>query len=262
MEPEGDLGFRAAAETADVEIVLVSSALDHGASWGLIDTLTNLKGDARTSNIPVFIYGPHRLEIDRPNLPLDFPGVKLLVQPTSPELLEKELGGRPAKFTSSERVQHAQEAAMLLARISQQPHSPLAANLTAAEPALLTALSQPGTSMAASTALGDVPTSSAQRSLADVALDPSRPAELRRNGADHLARSIKRFGPLVSADQEAKLAIEGASEAEPQIRSSLGTVVEALRSWAGPRRKTSPTVRPLGSDAAARRPAGPAMNPR
>ena len=183
MEPTGDLGFRAAAETADVELVLVSYALDRGASWGLTDTLTNLKSDARTADLPVYVYGPLNLEVNRPNLPLDFPGVKFLVQPMSPEILEKLLGGRPSKFTGSERTAYAQEATALLARIAQQPRSPFAPDLNAAEPALIIALNQPGTSLAASTALGDVPDPSAQRSLADAVLDPSRPADLRRTSA-------------------------------------------------------------------------------
>ena len=78
-------------------------------------------------------------------------------------------GGRPARLSDAERAGYAREAAALLARIASQPKSPLAADLTAAEPALAVALSQPGTSLAASTALGDVP-------------EPDRPAEPRRRG--------------------------------------------------------------------------------
>ncbi len=249
MEPRGDLGFRAAAETADVELVLVGYALDRGTSWDLTDTLTNLKSDARTSDLPVYVYGPLDLEVNRPNLLLDFPGVKFLVQPMSPETLEKLIGGRPSKFNDSERASYAQQAASLLAQITEQPRSPFAPDLKAAESALMIALSQPGTSLAASTALGDVPDPNAQRSLADVVLDPSRPADLRLNSASRLARSIKRFGPLVSADQEARLAAAFSSEADPQFRSALGSAVTALRSWAHSTRKASLGVRVPGPGA-------------
>ena len=144
METSGDQGFQAAAETADVELVLVSYALDHGASWGLIDILTNLKSDARTADLPVFVYGPLDLEINRPNLPKDFPGVKYLVQPMDPATLEKLIGGRPSKFTEADRTGYAQEAAALLARIAAQPKGPFTADLAAAEPALAAALEPAG----------------------------------------------------------------------------------------------------------------------
>ena len=229
METSGDRGFQAAAETADVELVLVSHALDHGDTWGLTDILANLKSDARTAVLPVYIYGPLSLEIKRPNLPADFPGVKYLVQPVNPAILEKLIGGRPSKFSDADRTGYAQEAAALLARIAAQPKGPFTADLGVAEPALVAALSQPGTSLAASRALGDVPNPDAQRSLADVVLDPSRSAELRRTSAARLAHSIQRFGPLLSADLKTQLAAGSGVEADPQLRSALEAVVTTLR---------------------------------
>src|SRR5262249_31637166 len=161
-----------------VDLVLVSHDLFQGA-WGLTDTLTNLQSDARTSSLPVYVYGPLNLEMTRPNLLANFHGVKFLVQPVDAATLEKLLGGKLAPTLSeAERASYAQEAATLLSRIASQPNSPLATDLRAVEPALAAALSMPNTSLAASTALGDVPVPSAQRSLAEVVLDPSRPEEL------------------------------------------------------------------------------------
>jgi hypothetical protein len=228
LETSGDQGFRAAADSADVELVVVSHAQAHGA-WNLIDILTNLKSDARTANLPVYIYGPLNLERDRSGLLASFPGARFLVQPVSAAILETLLGGRPAKLTAADRAGYASSAASLLARIAGQPKSPYGADLSASEPELTIALNQPETSQAASSALGDVPNPDAQQSLADVVLDPSRPVELRRTSASQLARSIQRFGPLVSADQEALLAAEFRAEADPQFRTALGTVITALR---------------------------------
>ena len=248
LETSGDQGFRAAADSVDVELVVVSHAQAHGA-WNLIDILTNLKSDARTANLPVYIYGPLKLERDRFGLLASFPGTRFLVQPVSAAILERLLGGRPAKLTAAERAGYANEAALLLARIAGQPKSPYAADLSASEPALTIALSQPETSQAASSALGDVPNEDAQQSLADVVLDPSRPAELRRASASQLARSIQRFGPLVSAEQEAQLAAEFRAETDPQFRAALGTVVAALRA-------KSPTPAPATRHGQSTRPAG------
>jgi HEAT repeat protein len=242
LETSGDQGFRAAAESADVELVLVSHAQAHGA-WNLIDILTNLKSDARTANLPVYIYGPFNLERDRSSLLAmlaSFPGVRFLVQPVSPAILETLLGGRPAKLTAAERAGYASEAASLLARIVGQPRSPYAADLSASEPELTIALNQPDTSVSASKALGDVPNPDAQQSLADVVLDPSRPVDFRRTCASELARSIQRFGALVSAGQEAQLAAEARTEADPQFRTALGTVIAALRA-----QSPAPPARPV-----------------
>ncbi|MGD0042635.1 MAG: hypothetical protein ABSE84_19905, partial [Isosphaeraceae bacterium] len=237
LEISGDQGFRAAADSADVELVVVSHAQAHGA-WNLIDILTNLKSDARTANLPVYIYGPLKLERDRSSLLASFPAARFLVQPVSAAILETLLGGRPAKLSAADRAGYASEAASLLARIAGQPQSSYAADLSASEPALTIALNQPETSLAASSAL-DVPNPDAQQSLADVVLDPSRPVELRRGSASQLARSIQRFGPLVSANQEARLAAEFRAEADPQFRTALGTVIGALRA-----QSPTPATRP------------------
>ncbi|MGO9599766.1 MAG: HEAT repeat domain-containing protein [Isosphaeraceae bacterium] len=248
LETEGDLGFLAAAETADVELVMVSLAQDRGA-WSLIDVLTNLKNDGRTASLPVYVYGPLGQEIRHPNLTADFPAVKFLVQPVDSATLEKLLGGRPAKLSEADRLGYAREAATLLARIATAPRSPLAADLSAVEPALTFALNQPATSLAASTALGDVPSPDAQRSLADAAIDPARPIELRQSSAAQLARSIRRFGPLVSADQETQLAALARAEGETQLQTALQTVVAALQARV-PARKIgrSPVSLPAGPE--------------
>jgi len=238
LETSGDQGFRAAADSADIELVVVSHAQAHGA-WNLIDILTNLKSDARTANLPVYIYGPLKLERDRSSLLASFPGARFLVQPVSAAILETLLGGRPAKLSAADRAGYASEAASLLARIAGQPKSPYAADLSASEPALTIALNQPETSLAASSALGDVPDPAAQQSLADVVLDPSRPVELRRGSASQLAQSIQRFGPLASANQEARLAAEFRAEADPQFRTALRTVIGALRA-----QSPTPATRP------------------
>ena len=92
---------------------------------------------------------------------------------------------------------------------------PLAANLTAAEPALSVAVFRSPTSADAATVLGDVPDPDAQRSLAAVVLDPSQPSEIRKQSAAQLMRSIQRFGPLVSAYQEDRLAASIGEETDP-----------------------------------------------
>jgi HEAT repeat protein len=228
LELTGSRGFTAAAESTDVELILISYDLFR-TGWGIHDTLTNLRADSRTAAIPIFIYGPLDVQYKRPNLAYDYPGIKFVVQPGDATMLKRQLTGLPVPLTNEERASYARQAATLLARITTDRQGPLAANLTTAEPALSVAVFRPQTSAAAATVLGDVPDPDAQRSLAAVVLDPSQPSEIRKQSASQLAHSIKRFGPLVSAHQEFRLAATVAEETDPNLRTELLAVVRALR---------------------------------
>jgi CheY-like chemotaxis protein len=235
LAPTGAEGFRMASESADFELILLDHHLIQG-DWRLHDTLANLKADARTAGIPVHVVGPLAREPDLASLTERFPGVRFIVSPTTPQILGEQLAivGRPTPISAEERTGYAREAAALLAQIAARPQGPFHQDLARIEPELTIALSIPDTSLAASAALGDVADPDAQRGLADVLIDPSKPAELRLSAAAQLAKSAQRFGALVSADQEAKLleAFDGATD--PALRTALGTVIGALRPKAAP----------------------------
>ena len=95
--------------------------------------------------------------------------------------------------------------------------------------ALIAALNVAETSPTAAIALGELPDPDAQRSLAGLVLDSSRPALLRRQSATELVHSVERFGPLLSAQQEASLVPTARQEDDPDVRASLEAVVRALR---------------------------------
>ncbi len=229
IERSGDAGFLAASASADVELVLISYDL-HAGNWKLTDTLANLQADARTRALPVYVYGPHDLEVTRPNLARDFPGIRYLVPTDDPALLERQLKGRPSALTAAERTGYAREAAALLARIATARGSnPLAEDLRHIEPALASALLVPDTEDSAATALATLPDPAAQRSLLDVALDPSRPAKLRIEAARLIVASVLRFRPLVTREQEARLVAEIPDETDPAVQAALTAVVAALR---------------------------------
>jgi hypothetical protein len=227
LELSGSKGFRAAAESADVELILISFDLFH-SGWGLNDTLANLGADSRTAGVPVFIYGPLDVQYKRPNLEHDYPGIKFLVQPTDPDLLKRQLKVLPAVPSETVRTSYAHEAATLLARIATERKGPFVAGLTAIEPTLALALSEAQTAQSAATALREVSDPDAQRSLADIVLDPSQSSLLRRQSASELIHSIQRFGPLITASQEARLATVVRDETDPEVRASLLAVFHAL----------------------------------
>ncbi|HMB04454.1 MAG TPA: HEAT repeat domain-containing protein [Isosphaeraceae bacterium] len=261
LAPTGDDGFRMAAESADVELIVIDCHLIQG-DWRLVDTVSNLRADARTAGIPLYVVGPLNTRYKLIDLPRRDPGVKFLVTPTGPQILEQQLGGRPSGLSDAERAGAAHEAAMLLALIAARPGNPFEPDLVRAEPALAIALGGPTTGLPASSALGDVPDLGAQRGLADVVLDPSRPAPLRRNASDQLARSIQRFGPLVTSDQEAQLFAALPQEGDPALRMGLASILGALHpepGLTGIRLRTDPALAPPAPGAAPT--AAPAANP-
>ncbi|MBV8229092.1 MAG: HEAT repeat domain-containing protein, partial [Planctomycetaceae bacterium] len=227
LAPTGDQGFRTASESADVELILVDPHFVLG-DWRLIDTISNLRADARTAGIPIVIVGPEAIGVALDDLMRRYPGLRPIVTPTSAALLEAQLGGRPSGASDAERAGASREAAALLGVLSTRPGDPMAEGLDRAGPALTVALQTP-TGPVATTALGDVPAPEAQQGLADVLLNPTRPPALRLASATQLARSLQRFGPLVTRHQEERLLAAFDQEADPTLRTGMATVLGALR---------------------------------
>ncbi len=229
----GPQGFRRAARSAAVELVFVMPRVLEGP-WLGRDLLANLRADAATAGIPIFLYGPLKLEDQTAEMRRTLPRVAFVPTPADPDalkpVLERELarmGVRP--FSPAERQRDAAQAAALLATISARAGSPFRAGIAALEPELAAALRRPPLAAAVSATLADVPRQDAQRGLADLVLDPSRPAAQRIRSAADLARSIQRFGPLVAADQERSLADELDAATDPALKAALAEVVGALR---------------------------------
>lgn len=225
--PNGSEGFLSAAESADVELVLVAYDLHRG--WELTDTLANLRADARTAALPIYVYGPYDLRFGRPNLERDFPGIRFVVPSPEPAAMERQIGGRPSALTEAERLGYAREAAALLARIAAGRRGPLVAGLRNVEPELAVAVRGPETARAAVAALAELPNPDAQRAVFDAAMDPSQAADFRVDAARRLSASIRRFGPLITRDQEARLVAELGQESDPAVREATAAVVAALR---------------------------------
>ena len=164
LEVTGTRGFVAATTAADVELILISYDL-FGAGWALSDTLANLQTDSRTAAIPIFIYGPINVQFKHPNLETDYPGIRYLVQPVDAAMLKRQIRDLPVGLSNTERAGYAREASELLVQIAKARNGPLAVDLSAAEPALSTALREAQTGPAAATVLADVPDPDAQREL-------------------------------------------------------------------------------------------------
>ncbi len=229
----GSEGFALAAASADIELI-VTEAYFVNDSWDLTDLLGNLKADGRTSGIPVVIVGALASKYAISTSLESFPGARFAVTPTETSLFGGQLnriitglGVRP--LSPQERADYAKRAASLLALIARRPGSPFEADLTSATPAFGTAINGNIAPVEAATVLGDIPGQTAQRILADAALDTSRAAPGRLAATDGLARNIRRFGRHVAPDQERRLVDELNTEADPVLRAALAAVIGALR---------------------------------
>mgnify|MGYP001346210186 CR=1 FL=1 len=69
----------------------------------------------------------------------------------------------------------------------------------------------------------------------------TNPADLRLRAAERLRRSIARYGPLLAADQEARIVAILDQEADPGIRNALTAVVDQLRPKTKKAAAASPT---------------------
>ena len=114
-------------------------------------------------------------------------------------------------------------------KIAKDRKGPFAADLAGAEEALVAATQSPETAQSAATALAELGSADAQRTLADLVLDPSRALPLRKQVAADLVRSIQRFGPLMTIAQERRLLSAVREAADSDIQDDLEAVVRALR---------------------------------
>ena len=234
VAPSGDQGFRLAASWSNVEFVIIEPALPRGA-WRLEDVLGNLRLDPRTAGLPVFVIGALALEDTLGRRLREYPGVGFLVTTADILTLRRQLdrqltrlGARP--FSDAERETYAIESANLLGQITKVAGTPFEPDLQHAGEALAAALKTKATTEAALSALGDIPGIGAQRGLADALLDPARPTPVRIGAAAQLSRSLQRFGPLVTAEQE-RLLVRSLDDTadDPRLKNAIAAVIGALR---------------------------------
>ncbi len=229
----GAQGFSEAVLAADLELIAIDPNFINDP-WKLADLLGNLKADARTAGIPVVLVGPLQLETKIGKQLESFPKVRFLVTPSETKLLKIQLDRifaalKVRPMTAAERADYARKAASLIAQVARQPRSPFTSDLPRAEPLLALALNGPIAPIEAASALGDIPGTDAQRSLADVALDPSKDEPVRLAVARELTRNIRRFGPRLDGSQERRLVDELNEETDPKLLDALAAIVGSLK---------------------------------
>jgi HEAT repeat protein len=224
----GQKGFEIAATRGDVEFIAIHAAC---IRWGLGQTIANLRADARTAGIPIVIYGPESIY---PKIEYLFTAYPLIGFATNGEKSFKNgvklfLQQRQTPPESDEqRNERIEIAGYWFAHLASGRRTGIF-NITRAEDVLAQAIELPQVGENAIIALGAIATNSAQHRLQEVAVNTTRAPELRQAAALQLAFHIQRHGVLLSQAQALEVETRWQEEADPQLRTSLASVVGTFK---------------------------------
>jgi hypothetical protein len=236
----GREGFELAADLAAVEFIAVQSNV---VRWGLSQTVSNLRADARTAAIPIAIYGPEELEDNVTGLLGRTDRAAYLHEATTTDLFVVQLRPFLAQFQtpapSPDRQPVKEQAAHWLAFIASGRRTEIY-DLRPAEAVLAHAVLDPAVSNDVLAALTAVPTTTAQRTFYEMAVSPTTDLVLRRAAAVQLAVHIQRHGVLLTKDQIAALTASWRDSGDPSLATALAAATGAIRNYDRPHTATPP----------------------
>lgn len=224
----GQDGFKIAADRSDIELIVIHAAV---VQWGLGQTIVNLRADARTSGIPIIVYGPESIEPVVARLADQFPMIGFALNgETSFKQGVRQFLSRLSTppVTEKQRAARASAAGFWFAHIAGGRRTDTF-NIDIAEDALFDAVNDPGVGENAVIALGSIATATAQERLQEVATSEARDETLRETAALQLAFHMQRYGILLSESriQEVQLAWQAAPAGS--LKTALAAVVGSLK---------------------------------
>ena len=201
--------------------------------WGLSQTLANLKADARTSSLPIVIYGPANQEyklletMDRTPLTVFIPETIDPILFT--QKIQDFLGSIDTPSLSPEQ-QKAQVAAAAywLSFIAVTRRNDIY-DLAPAEDALIRGLDDPELAKQCLLGLSSIPNESAQLSLLSSALMVQNSSEIRQSAANQLAYHIQRHGWLLDDTNAKELHTAHDTADDPDVATALASVIGSLK---------------------------------
>lgn len=227
-------GFRIAAETAGVELVVIQANV---AQWNLTQTVANFRADSRTAFLPLVIYGPEETRAL----------TQRLVQRSQPATFAADSAAaaafweqvrpflqrfRTPPISGQQRAEFKGLAAYWLAVIANGPMAPLF-DVASAEKELLPLVDDPDVAANVLAALSSIPTANVQSRLAEYALSSRLPKAVRLQAATQLAAHITRFGLVLSSEDVVALSQLWESTNDVDLQSALAGVMGTLKPSAG-----------------------------
>ena len=125
LETSGKEGFAEAARRGDAELVLISTTIDP-TSWGLHETISNFRADARTAGLPLIVVGPLDSRLRLQTLLNQHDRVGFIVNPANQDFSDRQIAFQlrqigVAPLTPEERKGYAGEAFRILSEVASAP---------------------------------------------------------------------------------------------------------------------------------------------
>jgi HEAT repeat protein len=226
----GRQGFELTVGRSNVVLVAVQANV---IRWPLSQTVSNLRADARSAQIPILIYGPESVRADIRGLLAHYPQVEYLVESATPQNVEVQAGGflKRALALATPPVNRAErvvDATSWLASIANGNRTNVF-NLDGAESALMVVSTDRSVYANALAALAAIPTRTVQQHFEQLAVSERLDPAIREAAARYLAAHIQRHGLLLTAAQVSELESAWRSAQSPEMGTALAAVVGSLK---------------------------------
>jgi CheY-like chemotaxis protein len=224
----GNTTLQRLATAADIDAILLDAAVNDPQLAYLIP---QIRSDIDAGRLPIIVTGPLQQIAELERRFGGIPGLTVTAETTNPGTLKalldrsiKAQEGMP--LTEGERKDYAAQATLWLARMARGEVPGYDAR--PAQSALLQGLLSNDLAPLAVEAVGYLPGAEAQRQLARVVLDNTRPVPLRTAAAHSLIHSLQHFGSHLTADQIGGLQSLYAAAPDAKLRSRLAVIAGVL----------------------------------
>jgi hypothetical protein len=226
----GREGFELAAERANVVLVAVHVNV---VRFPLSQTVSNLRADARTAQIPIAIYGPESVRQHVAGILTHYPQVVYFAESATAANVEMQVGpflkqALALAQTPANREQRIADATYWLAQIARSNRADIFP-LDAAENALMAISTDRLTSSNALAALAAIPRGEVQRHFAQLASSERIDPAVRIDSARQLAAHIQRYGLLLPRSEVAQVEAAWHDASSPELATALSAAVGTLK---------------------------------
>jgi HEAT repeat protein len=226
----GREGFELAADRANVVLVAVHANV---IRWPLSQTISNLRADARTAQIPIVIYGPESVRQQVAGALTHYPLVDYLAESSTEARVESQVGpflkrALALAETPANREQRIADATAWLAQIARSNRTDIFPLDLAESPLMALSTDRP-TSANAMAALAAIPRGEVQRHFAQLASTDRFEPAIRLGAAHELTAHIQHFGLLLSRSDVAQLEAAWHDASSPELATALSATVGMLK---------------------------------
>ena len=245
----GREGFRKASELGDVNLILVHA---NSVRWALSETVANLRADSRTAGLPIVVYGPAFVAPRISNMLNRYSQITFIEESEEAgEASERFVQLKLKPFFESTLPQLSEEelsaqkiiAADWLAQLAG-PRRDALIDMSSVQKALRASATDGMVTRQCATAIGSIPTASAQLDLQELVVDQSLAEEGRLAVINELAFHVQRNGVLLGIDKQMEIVRMADSVANTGLGNAAAALVGSLQPTAQDRFKRLQRFRP------------------